>query len=147
MHVTMDVMCAHECMHVSSPLLKHALQERSVVHQLISLGYVLLHACHCVFCHVVLCLSCVAPRCIDVPRVDHLHVPCVLVLVSMGTGFDCASGEEMAACLKLGVAPKDIIFANPIKNVKDLKYAAKVGHHMSCQVMFHACHLSSTPHH
>lgn len=49
------------------------------------------------------------------------------VLVSMGTGFDCASGEEMAACLKLGVAPKDIIFANPIKNVKDLKYAAKMG--------------------
>lgn len=49
------------------------------------------------------------------------------VLAGLGTGFDCASGEEMAACLAMGVPPSDIIFANPIKCAKDLKYAASVG--------------------
>lgn len=48
-------------------------------------------------------------------------------LAGLGTGFDCASGEEMAACLAMGVPPADIIFANPIKCIKDLKYAASVG--------------------
>lgn len=48
-------------------------------------------------------------------------------LAGLGTGFDCASAEEIASCLAIGVAPKDIIFANPIKSVKDLKYAASVG--------------------
>lgn len=49
------------------------------------------------------------------------------ILAGLGTGFDCASGEEMALVLSMGVAPADIIFANPIKNVKDLKYAKSVG--------------------
>lgn len=49
------------------------------------------------------------------------------VLAGKGTGFDCASGEEMAACLKIGVKPEDIIFANPIKNIQDLKFAARHG--------------------
>lgn len=48
-------------------------------------------------------------------------------LHSLGAGFDCASGDEMAACLALGTAPEDIIFANPIKNMKDLKFAAANG--------------------
>lgn len=49
------------------------------------------------------------------------------LLAAMNAGFDCASGEEMAACLRMGVSPDDIIFANPIKSQKDLKYAASVG--------------------
>lgn len=49
------------------------------------------------------------------------------ILAGLGTGFDCASGEEMALVLGMGVIPEDIIFANPIKNAKDLKYAKSVG--------------------
>lgn len=49
------------------------------------------------------------------------------ILAGLGTGFDCASGEEMALVLSMGVDPNDVIFANPIKNVKDLKYARSVG--------------------
>lgn len=49
------------------------------------------------------------------------------VLAGLGAGFDCASGEEMAAALSMGVPPEDIIFANPIKCAKDLKYAAAMG--------------------
>lgn len=48
-------------------------------------------------------------------------------LASLGAGFDCASGEEMAACLALNVPAEDIIFANPIKNMKDLKFAREHG--------------------
>jgi ornithine decarboxylase len=51
----------------------------------------------------------------------------VRTLASLGTGFDCASGEEMAQCLNIGVTPQDIIFANPIKNAKDLKFAKAAG--------------------
>jgi len=48
-------------------------------------------------------------------------------LAALGTGFDCASGDEMALVLGMGVIPNDIIFANPIKNIKDLKYARAQG--------------------
>jgi len=48
-------------------------------------------------------------------------------LAGLGTGFDCASGEEMALVLGMGVIPSDIIFANPIKSAKDLKYARAQG--------------------
>lgn len=44
-----------------------------------------------------------------------------------GTGFDCASGDEMKQCLELGVSPNDIIFANPIKSINDLKFASERG--------------------
>jgi ornithine decarboxylase len=44
-----------------------------------------------------------------------------------GAGFDVASAAEMAAVIKLGAKPEDIIFANPIKSIVDLQYAAKVG--------------------
>jgi len=33
------------------------------------------------------------------------------ILAGLGTGFDCASGEEMALVLGMGVEPQDIIFA------------------------------------
>jgi len=48
-------------------------------------------------------------------------------LAGLGTGFDCASGEEMALVLGMGVPAEDLIFANPIKSAKDLKYARAQG--------------------
>eukprot|EP00727_Mastigamoeba_balamuthi_P009632 m51a1_g5291 putative ornithine decarboxylase (417) ;mRNA; r:207763-209313 len=36
-------------------------------------------------------------------------------LERLGTGFDCASREEMDRCLDMGVAPENLIFANPCK--------------------------------
>lgn len=48
-------------------------------------------------------------------------------LKDCGTGFDCASADEIGKVLKLGVLAEDIIFANPIKSIADLKYANKVG--------------------
>lgn len=55
----------------------------------------------------------------DVQLIDQLH--------RHGSGFDVASAAEMETVLKLGAKPDDIIFANPIKSVTDLRYAAKVG--------------------
>jgi len=49
------------------------------------------------------------------------------VLANLSANFDCASGEEMAAVLACGVAPERIIFANPIKNAKDLRFARTNG--------------------
>lgn len=43
------------------------------------------------------------------------------VLAHLGTGFDCASKGELSCILNLGVAPKDIIFANPCKQTSHIK--------------------------
>lgn len=45
--------------------------------------------------------------------------------VSLGSGFDVASANEMDLVLSLGAKPDKIIFANTIKSAKDLKYAKK----------------------
>jgi len=50
-------------------------------------------------------------------------------LTGCGAGFDVASAAEMESALSMGVAPEDIIFANPIKSVRDLQYAARMGVH------------------
>jgi len=44
-------------------------------------------------------------------------------LASLGTGFDCASTEEIKTMLGLGVEPENIIFANPCKAVSNIRYA------------------------
>ena len=44
-------------------------------------------------------------------------------LVGLGTGFDCASQQELLTMLEQGVAPENIIFANPCKQVSHLQYA------------------------
>eukprot|EP00727_Mastigamoeba_balamuthi_P001116 m51a1_g11000 putative ornithine decarboxylase (432) ;mRNA; f:354403-356250 len=42
--------------------------------------------------------------------------PAILhTLERLGTGFDCASRDEMDRCLDMGVAPENLIFANPCK--------------------------------
>ena len=37
--------------------------------------------------------------------------------------MDCASKKEIEQSLELGIDPKDIVYANSIKNQKDLKWA------------------------
>lgn len=49
------------------------------------------------------------------------------LLADLGTGFDCASIEEMRAVLRHGVDPTRIIFANPCKSPVSLLYARQVG--------------------
>ncbi|CAG7966962.1 unnamed protein product [Penicillium salamii] len=49
------------------------------------------------------------------------------VLADLGTGFDCASIEEMRAVLNLGVDPARILFANPCKAPAAVAFAREVG--------------------
>ncbi|KAJ5318976.1 uncharacterized protein N7506_011680 [Penicillium brevicompactum] len=49
------------------------------------------------------------------------------VLADLGTGFDCASIEEMRAVLNLGVDPGRILFANPCKAPAAVAFAREVG--------------------
>ena len=44
-----------------------------------------------------------------------------------GIGFDCASAEEMSLALSLNTPPHKIIYANPCKGIRHLKYAKKNG--------------------
>ncbi|XP_067629886.1 ornithine decarboxylase 1-like [Eurosta solidaginis] len=44
-------------------------------------------------------------------------------LADLGTGFDCASKNEIKLALEAGASPEHIIFANPCKPVKHLQYA------------------------
>ncbi|GIC90465.1 type III PLP-dependent enzyme [Aspergillus udagawae] len=49
------------------------------------------------------------------------------LLAELGTGFDCASTEELRVVLNLGVDPSRIIFANPCKSASSLLFAARTG--------------------
>lgn len=44
-------------------------------------------------------------------------------LASLGAGFDCASTAEMQLVLSQGIAPGRIVFSNPCKMKKDLRFA------------------------
>lgn len=46
-----------------------------------------------------------------------------LMLAMSGCGFDCASQAEIQMALEMGVPQRDIIYANPCKQVSMLKYA------------------------
>ncbi|KAK7504041.1 hypothetical protein BaRGS_00004773 [Batillaria attramentaria] len=66
------------------------------------------------------------------PRVEPFYaVKCnqdhavLKLLAQLGTGFDCASKDEIARVLKLGVSPSRIVFANPCKQKSFIRYAAK----------------------
>lgn len=48
-------------------------------------------------------------------------------LAALGACFDCASETELASVLGLGVSPDRIVFANPCKRPRDLRYAASKG--------------------
>uniref|UniRef100_A0A3Q3SD06 ornithine decarboxylase n=1 Tax=Mastacembelus armatus TaxID=205130 RepID=A0A3Q3SD06_9TELE len=51
----------------------------------------------------------------------------VRTLASQGIGFDCASKAEIQMVQSLGVDPSRIIYANPCKQVSQIKYAATHG--------------------
>lgn len=68
------------------------------------------------------------------PRVEpHYAIKCntdpmlLKLLAFLGSGFDCASKNEIQKVLDLGVSPHRIIFANPCKQASYIKYAHKVG--------------------
>lgn len=46
------------------------------------------------------------------------------LLAALGTGFDCASKQEIQQILDLGVDPQRIIYANPCKTASYIRYAA-----------------------
>ena len=48
-------------------------------------------------------------------------------LAAIGTGFDCASKTEKQLVQGPGVPPERIIYANPCKQVSQIKYAASNG--------------------
>ncbi|KAL9877537.1 ornithine decarboxylase 1-like isoform 1-T1 [Glossina fuscipes fuscipes] len=47
----------------------------------------------------------------------------IKTLADLGTGFDCASKNEIKQILNIGVQPERIIFANPCKLTSHIKYA------------------------
>ena len=51
----------------------------------------------------------------------------VSTLAAIGTGFDCASKTEIQLVQGPGVPPERIIYANPCKQVSQIKYAASNG--------------------
>jgi len=51
----------------------------------------------------------------------------VMTLACLGAGFDCASKTEIQLVQSLGVDPSRIIYANPCKQVSQIKYASAHG--------------------
>ncbi|XP_054469564.1 ornithine decarboxylase [Anoplopoma fimbria] len=51
----------------------------------------------------------------------------VMTLASLGAGFDCASKMEIQMVQSLGVDPNRIIYANPCKQLSQIKYASAHG--------------------
>ncbi|XP_039604831.1 ornithine decarboxylase [Polypterus senegalus] len=51
----------------------------------------------------------------------------VMTLAALGAGFDCASKTEIQLVQSIGVPPQRIIYANPCKQVSQIKYAAANG--------------------
>lgn len=47
----------------------------------------------------------------------------IQILSKLGAGFDCASKNEISQVLGLGACADDIIFANPVKESSQIKYA------------------------
>lgn len=69
----------------------------------------------------------------NLPRVEPYYAikcnpdPVVLrLLASLGTGFDCASRQEIQQVLALGVAPQRILYAHPCKAGSYIRYASSV---------------------
>lgn len=51
----------------------------------------------------------------------------VQILAELGAGFDCASKAEIELVQSIGVKPENIIYANPCKQISQIKFAAKNG--------------------
>ncbi|ORX52269.1 ornithine decarboxylase [Piromyces finnis] len=70
----------------------------------------------------------------NLPRIEPFYAvkccgdPLLLkTMVSMGTGFDCASRGEMQNMLNYGVPPSKIIYANPCKQNSHIRFASEKG--------------------
>ncbi|KAF7194688.1 Ornithine decarboxylase [Pseudocercospora fuligena] len=61
-----------------------------------------------------------AVKCNPDPIVLHL-------LHELGTGFDCASKQEIQQILDIGVSPDRIIYAQPCKAISHLRFSARTG--------------------
>ena len=68
------------------------------------------------------------------PRVEPLYaVKCnpdevmMPALNALGCGFDVASKEELRLAFKAGATFENVVFANPVKGVQDIKYARQHG--------------------
>ncbi|KAL7276844.1 Ornithine decarboxylase [Rhizina undulata] len=68
----------------------------------------------------------------NLPRVEPFYaVKCngdrnvLRLLAALGTGFDCASKQEIQQVLECGVSPKRIIYAHPCKTASYIRYAAE----------------------
>lgn len=53
------------------------------------------------------------------------NVEMIKTMIKHDFGFDCASKKEIETVLDLGATKDQIIFAHPVKSIKDLQYAAK----------------------
>ncbi|CAH2222220.1 antizyme inhibitor 2 isoform X1 [Pelobates cultripes] len=51
----------------------------------------------------------------------------VKLLADLGAGFDCASKPEIEFVQEIGVKPEQIIYANPCKQISQIRFAAKSG--------------------
>ncbi|XP_073481488.1 ornithine decarboxylase 1-like [Aquarana catesbeiana] len=51
----------------------------------------------------------------------------VKTIAILGAGFDCASKAEIQLVQNIGVQPERIIYANPCKQISEIKYAASCG--------------------
>ncbi|XP_073481489.1 ornithine decarboxylase 1-like [Aquarana catesbeiana] len=51
----------------------------------------------------------------------------VTTIANLGAGFDCASKAEIQFVQNIGVQPERIIYANPCKQISEIKYAASCG--------------------
>lgn len=63
-----------------------------------------------------LLIPCLAVKCNPDQKVLQL-------LAALGTGFDCASKQEISDILDLGVSPERIVYAHPCKTASYLRYA------------------------
>ena len=45
----------------------------------------------------------------------------------IGLGFDCSSRNEIKRLIKLNIPGEQILYANPVKQISDIKFARKVG--------------------
>lgn len=55
------------------------------------------------------------------------YLPVLEILAKLGTGFDCASKEEIITIQNVGIQPEDIIFANPSKAISHIIHANNTG--------------------
>jgi len=49
------------------------------------------------------------------------------LFIRLGTGFDCASSDEIDRVMKYGASPEHIVFANPCKMLSQIQHAHKRG--------------------